>query len=122
MLFATISQPAVFLWMLFCGGIMALWYSLMAGIRHLMEAGFFLSLICDLIFGLGCAAIMIAGLIIGDYGRVRLYSVFGAILGAIMTKNGLITPFQNLFGRFGSFWRRIVTKLAKYRLIKVLFR
>ena len=122
MLFATISQPAIFLWMMFCGGIIALWYSLMALVRHLMQAGFWLSLICDLIFGLGCAAILIAGLVIGDYGRVRLYSLSGAILGAIVTRIGLITPLYVVFARFGAFLRIIVTKLAKYRLIKVLFK
>ena len=122
MLFATISQPAVFLWMMLCGGIIALWYELMAAVRRLTEAGFFLSLLCDLIFGLGCAAILIAGLVTGDYGRVRLYSILGAVLGGIITKIGLITPFRNVLRRIGAFLQEIVTKLAKYRLIKVLFK
>ena len=122
MLFATISQPAVFLWMMFCGGVIALWYGLMAGVRHLTEAGFFLSLLCDLIFGLGCGAILIAGLIAGDYGRVRLYGILGAVLGGIMTGIGLIAPLRNLLGRISAFLQEIVTKLAKYRLIKVLFK
>ena len=122
MLFDTISQPLIFIWMMVCGGIIALWYSLMGLVRRLTEAGFFLSLLCDLIFGLGCAAILIAGLVTADYGRVRLYSLLGVLLGAIMTKFGLITPFQNVFGRISAFLQEIVTKLAKYRLIKVLFK
>ena len=122
MLFDTIFQPLIFVWMMVCGGIIALWYALMALVRRLTEAGFWLSLLWDLIFGLGCAAILIAGLVIADYGRVRLYSLLGAVLGGIVTKFGLITPLQNVLGRFSAFLQGIVTKLAKYRLIKVLFK
>lgn len=122
MLFDTIVQPLIFVWMMVCGGIIALWYALMELVRKLTEAGFFLSLVCDLIFGLGCAAILIAGLVAADYGRVRFYSLLGAVLGAIVTKFGLISPFQNVFGRVSAFLQEIVTKLAKYRLIKVLFK
>lgn len=122
MLFSTISQPMIFVWMMFCGGIIALWYGVMAAVRHLTEAGFFLSLLCDLIFGLGCAAILIGGLVIADYGRVRVYCLLGALLGAIMTGFGLITPLYVVFAGVRSFLQEIVTKLAKYRLIKVLFK
>ena len=122
MLFSTISQPLVFVWMMFCGGVIALWYALMAAVRHLTEAGFFLSLICDLIFGLGCAVILIGGLIIADYGRLRFYSLLGALCGAIMTGIGLISPLRGILTGIHAFLQEIMTKLAKYRLIKVLFK
>ena len=122
MLFATISQPAIFVWMMFCGCIIALWYALMAAVRRLMEAGFWLSLACDLLFGLGCAAILIAGLVIADYGQIRLYSLIAAILGAIVTKFALISPLSALCSHFTAILHKIMTKLAKYRLVKVIFK
>ena len=122
MLFSTISQPLIFIWMMFCGCIIGLWYGLISGVRRLMEAGFWLSLACDLVFGAGCAAILIAGLIIADHGRIRLYSLIAAILGAIMTKIALITPLCALLSHFMAFLHRIMTKLAKYRLVKVIFK
>lgn len=122
MLFSTISQPLIFLWMMFCGGVIALWYALTALIRRITQAGFWISLMCDLVFGIGCAVIFILGLVIADYGRLRLYSVLGAVLGAIMTKFALITPLCCVFGRIGSFLMGIVTKLAEFRTIKVLFK
>ena len=122
MLFSTISQPLIFVWMMFCGGIIALWYGAMAIVRRLMEAGFWLSLVCDLIFGLGCAAILIGGLIIADYGRLRLYSLLGALLGAILTGFALISPLNALLNRIKRLLQEILTKLAKNRLIKVIFK
>ena len=122
MLFSTISQPLIFVWMMFCGGIIALWYGAMAIVRRLMEAGFWLSLVCDLIFGLGCAAIFIGGLIIADYGRLRLYSLLGALLGAILTGFALISPLNALLNRIKRLLQEILTKLAKNRLIKVIFK
>ena len=122
MLFSTISQPMIFVWMVLFGGIIALWYALVALVRRLMEAGFWLSLACDLVFGLGCAVILIAGLVSADYGRVRLYSLLGALCGAILTKYALISPMKTVFSYFSAFLQGIVTKLAKYRLIKALFR
>jgi len=122
MLFSTIGQPLIFLWMMFCGGVIALWYALADGARRLMGAGFWLSLLCDLIFGAGCAVILLSGLIIADYGRVRLYSLAGALLGAIVTGLGLIAPLKRMLTRIRLFLQEIVKKLAKYRLIKVLFK
>lgn len=122
MLFSTISQPLIFLWMMLCGSVMALWYGLADGVRRLMGAGFWLSLLCDLVFGLGCAVILTGGLIAADYGRLRLYSLLGVILGAIVTGIGLIGPINCVLARMCAFLKEIVTKLAKFRAIKVLFK
>ena len=122
MLFSTIAQPLIFLWMMFCGGIIALWYGAMKAVRRITAAGFFLSLFCDLIFSLGCAVILVAGLIVADYGRVRLYSLIGALLGTIMTHFALISPLQVIFSQIWTKFHGIMTKLAKNRLIKVLMK
>ena len=122
MLFSTISQPLIFLWMMFCGCIIGLWYGLLAAVRKLMEAGFWLSLICDLVFGAGCAAILIAGLITADHGRIRLYSLIAVLLGAIMTRFALIAPISAAISHFTAFLHQIVTNLAKYRLLKIIFK
>lgn len=122
MLFSTISQPMIFICMTLCGAMIALWYALLSGVRRLLEAGFWLSLICDLLLGMGSAAILIAGLILTDYGRLRLYSLLAAFLGAMLTKNGLISPLQTVLHRIAAFLKDILSKIAKYRPIKVIFR
>ena len=81
MLFSTVGQGWVFLWMMGAGALIAAWYGLLAGLRRLLAAGFWLSLAADLAFGAGTAAIFCAALVAADYGRFRLYSALGALAG-----------------------------------------
>jgi len=122
MLFATIAQPLVFLFMLLCGGVIALWYGALSALRQLMAAGPWLSLVCDLIFGLGCAVILILGLVLADYGRLRLYSLLAALCGAALTGFALVGPLKGLLLRARIILQEILTRIAKNRLIKVIFK
>lgn len=81
MLFATMHQGLLFLWMAAAGALIFLWYLLLRGLRRLVEAGIMLSLGCDLLFGLGAAAILLFFLISGCCGALRPFALLAAALG-----------------------------------------
>ncbi len=89
MLFSTVGQGWVFLWMVAAGALIACWYALLAALRRLLAAGFWLSLAADLAFGVGAAAIFCAALVTADYGRVRLFSVAGTLAGFSLCATGV---------------------------------
>ena len=81
MLFATKGQGLLFLWMMAAGAVCGIWYLMCAGLRRLLQAGFWLGLCCDLLFGAGMAAILLAFLISGNYGVPRPFALLGAANG-----------------------------------------
>ena len=78
--------------MVAAGALIACWYALMAALRRLLAAGFWLSLAADAAFGVGAAAIFCAALVTADYGRVRLFSIAGALAGFALCAAGLFPP------------------------------
>ena len=96
MLFATVGQGWVFLWMVAAGALIACWYALLAALRRLLAAGFWLSLASDAAFGVGAAAIFCGALVAADYGRVRLFSILGTALGFALCAAGLFPPARRL--------------------------
>lgn len=122
MLFATAHQGLELIWMMACGLCIALWYLLLAGLRRLIRAGFWLGLGCDLLFGAGTAALLTAFLISGCHGAVRPFALLGAALGALLGGFALAPPLCAAGRALGRGGRRIVTALAEKRLWKVIFR
>ena len=109
MLFETIGQYRIFLWMLAAGMLIGAWYGCMAVLRRLLEAGVWLGLLCDVGFGLGAAAIFCAALVAANYG-------FGLVaLGAFPMGKGLINTIKcakrKLFVIFNRFcWIKVIFK------------
>ena len=122
MLFATMGQGLLFVWMLAAGAVTAIWYLLCAGLRRLVQAGFWLTLACDLLFGAGAAVILLAFLISGNYGNPRPFALLGVLLGAAICALGLVPPLQALGRALGRAGRRIVTAISQNRLLKVIFK
>ena len=122
MLFATVGQGARFIWMLAAGVGIGAWYMLTALLRRFIQAGFWLTLACDLLFGAGAAVILCAALIAGSYGQARPFDILGAILGAALFGAGLLSPLWALLGRARRGLRHIVTTLSKKRLINIIFK
>lgn len=122
MLFATVGQGALFLWMMAAGAAVGLWYALLAALRRFIRAGFCLTLVCDLAFGIGSAVILIAFLVSGNYGRVRLFEIMAALLGALifaLAASPLLKALENALRRT---FRKIKASLSGNRLIKVIFK
>ena len=122
MLFATAHQGILFLWMMAGGMAVGLWYLLTEGLRRLIRAGFWLTLACDLAFGLGMAVILCTFLIAGNYGVPRPFALLGAALGTALILFVLLPPLKRLKGLLLRAGRRIVTQLAQNRLLKVIFK
>lgn len=112
MLFSTIAQPQIFLWMTLSGMLIHAWYAVICAFRKRMQAGWLLSFLLDCAFALGLAAILIAFFLLGSYGQFRLYGVFASILGFALMQ--AIRP--------GSGAARIVSRMTKNRLFNIIFK
>lgn len=122
MLFATVGQGWVFLWMVAAGALIGCWYALLAALRRLLAAGFWLSLAADIAFGVGAAALFCGALVAADYGRVRLFSVAGALTGFVLCAVGLFSPARQAAAALTENLRRIFAKTQTFRWIKVIFK
>ena len=122
MLFTTVGQYRVFLWMMAAGALMGAWYAATAALRRLLSAGLWLGLMADAAFGLGAAAIFCAALFTANYGELRLYEAVAAALGFSLFALGAYPPGRRAFRALKAFACRIVVKIGRFRWIKVIFR
>lgn len=122
MLFSTIGQIHVFLWMVGAGLAVGALYALCAALRRLLDAGFWLTLAIDAMFGLGAAALLIVAALTADYGRLRLYELLGAALGAILFELGIRPPLERLAAALCGAVSRVFQSIANFRPIKVIFK
>ena len=122
MLFATMGQGLLFLWMMAAGALVCLWYFITAGLRRILQAGFWLGLGCDLLFGAGAAVLLLAFLVAGSHGALRPFAILGASMGAGICAFALL-PLLHAAGKLlRRLRRRIVTALSENRLLKVIFK
>lgn len=122
MLFATAGQGALFLWMMTSGVAIGLWYALLAALRHFIQAGFWLTLLCDLLLGVGAAAIWIFFLVSGNYGRVRLFEALSALLGTLIFTLAASPALQYAQDALQRALHKIKGAVARNHLIKVIFK
>ena len=122
MLFYTIGQIHVFLWMVGAGLIIGALYMLFACVRRLLCAGFWLSLLIDVLFGAGAAVLLIIAALTADYGRICLYELLGVVLGAILFELGILPLLERLARTVFRTFRRIGQRISNFRTIKVIFK
>lgn len=122
MLFATVGQARLFVWMMAAGAVVGAWYALTALLRRILQAGFWLTLACDLLFGVGSAVILVAALVAGNYGQARPFEILGALCGALLFGLGFAPPLRTLKNRICRVWQKIVATISQNRLIKVIFK
>lgn len=122
MLYQTLGQFRVFLWMMAAGAAMGAWYAVTAALRRLLRAGVLLGICCDAAFGLGAGAIFCTDLYTANYGQLRLYAVAAAALGFALFAGGVYPPGKKaafvLIRRF----RTIIVKIRRHRWINVIFK
>lgn len=118
MLFATMGQLPCLALMAAAGVLVGGVYLLMRVVRRCIAAGFWLGLICDLIFGASAAVILCAGLIISDSGRVRVYQLVGAGIGFGAAIWGLEPALRSIAAKICANMHRLREK----RWFVVLFR
>lgn len=122
MLFQSAGQGWVFLWMAAAGALIGAWYGLLAALRRLLSAGPWLSLLSDVAFGVGAAAIFCGALVTADDGRARLYAFLAAATGFALFAAGALLPARRVASRLRTAARHIFVKIRAYRWIKVIFR
>ena len=122
MLFETIAQPRIFLWMLAAGMLVGAWYGALAGLRRLLAAGVWLGLVCDMLFGLGAAAIFCGGLYLANYAALRLYHLLAAGLGFMAFALGAYPPGRRAVYVMKCAAKRIFVTFSRFRWIKVIFK
>lgn len=122
MLFETIGQYRIFLWMLAAGMLIGAWYGLTAALRRLLRAGVLLGLLCDVGFGLGAAAIFCLALYTANYGTFRIYAALSAALGFAIFTLGAFPAGKKLLCDIKGMFCHIVVKIGKFRWINVIFR
>lgn len=122
MLFSTIGQGYVFLWMMATGVFIGAWYEMLACLRRLFQAGFWMNLMLDALFGIGGAGIFILGMVTANYGRVRFYAVLAALMGWGLFIAGLRPIVLVLLNGIERIAGRIFAKIRRFRWIKVIFR
>ena len=122
MLFATVGQGARFIWMIAAGAAVGLWYMLTALLRRFIQAGFWLTLACDLLFGVGAAVILIAALITGSYGQTRPFDILGAAIGALLFGFAILSSIWALLRKIRLKIRHFLVGLSKKRLINIIFK
>jgi len=122
MLFSTVGQGWVFLWMLSAGAAIGAWYAVLAALRRLLCAGPWLSLAADIAFGAGAAAIFCLALVTANYGRLRLYAVLAALAGFGLFTAGVCPPVRRAARALAGAARHIVVTISQNRWMKVIFR
>lgn len=122
MLFSTVGQLPVFLWMIAAGFLIGAWYAVLAAVRRLLQAGFWLSLISDAAFGAGAAVIFMAFLITANHGSMRLFTLAGAAVGMGLFALGAFPPLNALVCGLGRLLCRGYCALKQKRWINVIFR
>ena len=119
MLFSTIGQGAVFLFMLGAGLTIGALTLLSEALRRILQAGRALSLAVDLAAGLLAAAVLIAALIFADYGRIQL---LGAALGLALFRFALTSPARGAAYCVRKALRRLGMGLKSRKVIKYLLK
>ena len=122
MLFATIHQGLLFMWMMAAGVLIGLWYALTLGLRKLIQAGFWLTLCCDLLFGAGCAVILCAFLVAGNYGALRPFELLGALCGALLCVCALLPPLRALGRWMARLYSAAAVRLKNCRALQIIFK
>lgn len=122
MLYQTIGQYQIFLWMLAAGALIGAWYALTAAVRRVLCAGVWLGLCADVAFGAGAAAIFCAALYTANYGEPRFYTVAAAALGFALFAGGVYPPGKRAVRGVMTLLNTSFIKLRQQRWIKVIFR
>lgn len=118
MLWDTAFQWQVFLVMTAAGVLAGVLYDLIWLLRIRLEAGFWLSLTADLLFGAGAAAIYIIFSMQACFGQVRFFQLCAYAVGFALYRGG---PHKVLCGAAMAVAKRLA-RLAQSQWLQKIFR
>ncbi len=122
MLYATIGQWRVFLFMALAGAGAGCWYGLILRTGRLMVPGPWLHALLDLFSALGIWIILTWALLAANYGQPRAYALAAAALGFAaqrLTLAPLVSWILRLLGRVSG-W--VVVAISRPVWVKNIFR
>ena len=122
MLFATIGQGTIFLWMTAAGAVIGAVTLAFDALRCILQAGKILSAALDFAAGAVASAVLIAALIIGNYGRVRFYELFAAALGLAIFRFAAASFAQAAMKKLAALLKAAGKRLNSYKVIKYLLK
>ncbi|MBQ4090446.1 MAG: spore cortex biosynthesis protein YabQ [Clostridia bacterium] len=91
-------------------------------VRHVLCAGVWLSLICDMLMGVIWSAIFCGALVIANRGNLRLYHILSACAGAALFQAALGVPVRTVCGKLCIKWKHMADKARQNRLIRALIK
>lgn len=118
MLFSTIGQGSVFLWMTFAGMLIALLYEFFRLLRCLFGGGIGVSLLMDCAWGMASGGVMAVMLVAANRGELRPYGLLAVLSGFLLCRAAASWPINGL-RRMGK-W--IVDFLSRFRLFNIVFK
>lgn len=122
MLYETVPQAAEFAAMVLCGVGMGLVGLLFRGLRRLMQAGFRLSLLCDLLMGTVWAALACAALTVICWGQARLFHFFAMICGMLLLRGAVSGATCSRIGNCAARIRKTARRLLSRPVLRWLLR
>ena len=122
MLFATAGQGFVFLWMVGAGLTVGALCMFSAAVRRLLSAGLWLTLLVDALTGLCAGLVLVAALVAGSYGSLRIYELSGAAVGMALFRMGVEPLVRHGMCALLRLLRHFYDRIVGNRLIKVIFR
>lgn len=108
--------------MMLAGMVMAAAGLIFHMLRHVICAGRWLSLICDIFLGAVWSVIFLAGLVMANRGSLRLYHIFSAAAGAMLFHAAIGMPLRHIAARICRRARSLSKKLCQNRFIQALIR
>lgn len=118
MLFYTIGQGSVFVWMTLCGMLTGLLYDLFRLIRCILRAGTGLTLALDIAWGACSGVVLAVMLVIANRGELRPYVLAAVLAGFLLYQAAASRPMVWAAGKMAA----CVKKLPRFRLLQNLFR
>ena len=118
MLFATVGQGSVFLWMLLCGMMVGVMYDFFRLLRCVLHAGPWLTLALDAIWGICGGVAVSVMLVIANRGALRPYVLAAVLMGFGVYMLSASRPMV----RLGRRMYIAVQKLSQNRLLRAVFR
>lgn len=109
MLFYTVGQSSVFLFMLLCGLILGAWYDITRRLRHVLRAGRLLTAFLDLLFALGALVILAFSLAFANRLEIRLYALLGAACGMALYGFSILP----ILDRISEFIQKMIVQICK---------
>lgn len=122
MLYYTIGQWRVFVFMLLAGAAAGAWYGIILRAGRLMQAGPWLNAFLDLLCALGVWLVLTAALLIANYGQVRAYALMAFALGLAIERLTVGRLLMLLLNGIGLGLKKALEGITRCGLVKKIFR